>query len=401
MSNLIKYDIPKCSTGESFDLSRSAFSDSTGNYRSFSIPQCARLPDTIYYSAPYTASCDVGYSGSDVVVPGGQFTSTISQEEADNAAILYGDSQLSCTLIPQDPIMRPFLPLFTSTGRMFVHGYYNSSGTLYEIGEDGLHEVVATGLPYWDSIIEASDGNYYATSKSNGTITKITPSIQITTLATGLGKPYGICQGQDGALYTGPASDGGGYIWRVALSGAKSSYYAVHELYSDYRSLVPASDGYIYACEYAFAHTGFEKIQSAGLGSYYYSSDVGNTDSFLQGDDGYFYTVSYTSGKVCRVTDNGVYSVIATIPINTPYATLYLIEHSSGDLYVLTAGNPTSRIFKVTKAGVVTLLHTFAGTGFSHYGIYEGFNNDVFVCGYLDNKVYRYSISTGLTTAFS
>lgn len=401
MSNLIKYDIPKCSPGESFDLSRSAFSDSTGNYRSFSIPQCARLPDTIYYSAPYTASCDVGYSGSDVVVPGGQFTSTISQEEADNAAILYGDSQLSCTLIPQDQIRGPYLPLFTSTGRMFVFGLYQSSGTLYEIGGNGLHEVVLSSLPPFDAIIEASDGNYYATSKSSGTITKITPSMQVSTLASGLGKPYGICQGQDGALYTGPAANGGGYVWRVTLSGSKSAYYSVHEQSSDYRSLVPASDGYIYACEYAFAHTGFEKIQSAGLGSYYYSSDVGNTDSFLQGDDGYFYTVSYTSGKVCRVTDNGVYSVIATIPINTPYGTLYLIEHSSGDLYVLTAGNPTPRIFKVTKAGVVTLLHTFAGTEFSHYGIYEGFNNDVFVCGYLDNKVYRYSISTGLTTAFS
>ena len=401
MSNIIKYSIAKCSTGESFDFSQSAYNDIVGNTRSFSITQCARLPDTIYYSAPYTATCDVGYSGADVVVTRGQFTSTVSQEEADAAAIAYGDSQLSCTIIPQDPIMRPFLPLFTSTSRMFVYGYYNSSGTLYEIGEDGLHEVLLASLPPFEAIIEASDGNYYATCRSLGTITKITPSMQVSTLASGLGNPYSICQGQDGALYTGPAANGGGYVWRVTLSGSKSAYYSVHEQSSDYRSIVPASDGYIYACEYAFAHAGFYKIQSSGLGSYYYTATVGNTESFVQGDDGDFYTVSFTSGNVCMVTDNGVYAVIATIPINTPYGSLYLIEHSSGDLYVLTAANPTSRIFKVTKAGVVTLLHTFAGTGFSHYGIYEGFNNDVFVCGHADNKVYRYSISTGLTTAFS
>ena len=50
----------------------------------------------LFYSIEYTASCEEGSYGEDVVIPEGAFISEVSQEAADNQAIAAANSQLIC-----------------------------------------------------------------------------------------------------------------------------------------------------------------------------------------------------------------------------------------------------------------------------------------------------------------
>ena len=412
MSNIVGYSLGGCVTGVKYNLTQGE--DATGNAVAFSITQCARLPDTIYYSAPYTARCEVGYDGSEVTVPAGSFSSTISQSDADQQALAYAESQLVCELIPQTPIRQPTNFLYTSDGRMFVVGSELiatvETPTLHEVGSTGLHEIVLQGYQI-DTIIEATDGNYYFTTRS-GTIEKLTPTLVHTTLATGLVTSFGLCQGFDGALYTSPQSGGGTSdqnIWRVTLAGEKSVYLnnpgpSNEFLYQDHPVILSASDSKLYFTNYQYADSSIYRINGPGSAteSTPQGAARGNAVSFFESSDGLFYSASFMSGQVFSISKALTYSEIATIPVNTPYGTVYLYEGKNGVLYVTTNNNPTARLFSVTKAGVVTLLHTWTNEGaYDIFGCVVGFDDDLFFGGWSANKVWRYSLSTGLVTAFA
>jgi hypothetical protein len=51
----------------------------------------------IWYSEEQTAYCPEGFSGDPVIVPAGQFSSLVSQEDANLQAYNFGVSQLTCT----------------------------------------------------------------------------------------------------------------------------------------------------------------------------------------------------------------------------------------------------------------------------------------------------------------
>lgn len=361
-----------------------------------------------------SAQCDVGYSGSAVTVPAGSFSSTISQSDADQQALAYAESQLVCELIPQTPIRWPSLFLYTSDGRMFVFGYglveSVEVGQLHEVGETGLHKIVLSGYEV-ATIIEATDGNYYFTTRS-GTIEKLTPTLVHTTLATGLVTSFGLCQGPDGALYTSPQSGGGTSdqnIWRVTLAGEKSVYLnnpgpSNEFRYQDHPVILSASDSKLYFTNYQYANSSIYSINGPGSAtkSTPQGAARGNAMSFFESSDGLFYSASFMSGQVFSISKALTYSEIATIPVNTPYGTVYLYEGKNGILYVTTNNNPTARLFSVTKAGVVTLLHTWTNEGaYDIFGGVVGFDDDLFFGGCSANKVWRYNTATGVMTAFA
>ena len=403
MSNIIKYSIAKCSTGESFDFSQSAYNDIVGNTRSFSITQCARLPDTIYYSAPYTARCEVGYDGSEVTVAAGAFTSYVSQEAADTLAQASAESLLVCTLIPQTPIPKPAGFLYTSDDRFFV--FATGNNTIYEVGRNGNHEVFASGYEV-GTMIEGSDGNYYFTAytpePNTGCVYKSTPEGVVTLLASGLGHCMGICEGPDGALYTSPTSydTSDEKAWRITKAGTASVYATPLTGRCEYIGL---SEGRFYVSSQYYA--GGSIFVLSGPGSFVewpLGGDAAGLRNLAISNDGYIYVVAEQTGKVSRVSRaTGVLEVLATVPITHPYGIAFIIEDSNGVLYVVTTlGNPSSRVFKVTKTGVVTLLGTISTE--SVYGVALGFDGDIFIGGYnAANVVYRVNHTTGAITAFA
>ena len=406
---------PENETGEPVIVPAHSFSSTVSqedaNQQAAELAQSQLQCQPEWKNVEQSAQCDVGYSGSAVTVPAGSFSSTISQSDADQQALAYAESQLVCELIPQTPIRQPAGFLYTSDERMFVVGGTPTGCAIYEVDRSGKH-ITVLSLDYdIYSLIEASDGNYYFTSR-HGTIEKLTPSFVLTTLATGLSTCCGLCQGADGALYTSPQSAGGTSdqnIWRVTLAGEKSVYLnnpgpSNEFLYQDHPVILSASDSKLYFTNYEYANSSIYRINGPGAAteSTPQGAARGNAMSFFESSDGLFYSASFMSGQVFSISKALTYSEIATIPVNTPYGTVYLYEGKNGILYVTTNNNPTARLFSVTKAGVVTLLHTWTNEGiYDIFGGVVGFGDDLFFGGWSANKVWRYSLSTGLVTAFA
>ena len=350
-----------------------------------------------------SAQCDVGYSGSAVTVPAGSFSSTISQSDADQQALAYAESQLVCELIPQTPMPRPCAFLYTSTDHFFV--FAAGDRTIYEVGRSGYHVVFASGYDVID-MMEGSDGNYYFTSYTTapdtGCVYKLTPDGVVTLLASGLGHCKGICEGPDGALYTSPTSynTSDEKAWRITKSGATSVYATPLTGRCEYIGL---SEGKFYVSSQYYA--GGSIFVLSGPGSFVewpLGGDAAGLRNLAISNDGYIYVVAEQNGKVSRVSRaTGVLEVIATVPLNHPYGIAFIIEDSNGVLYVVTTlNNPSSRVFKVTKTGVVTLLGTISTE--SVYGVALGFDGDIFIGGYVAaDAVYRVNHITGEITAFA
>jgi hypothetical protein len=86
-----------------------------------------------YQNTEQTVNCPTGYTGTPVVVPAGTFFSNVSQAAANNLAIAYGESQISCTPTCPQTIIEAltWTPTFGAGG--------SASAT------DGLGSLVAPG----------------------------------------------------------------------------------------------------------------------------------------------------------------------------------------------------------------------------------------------------------------
>jgi uncharacterized repeat protein (TIGR03803 family) len=237
-------------------------------------------------------------------------------------------------------------------------------GTVFELTPAGVETVLYSftgvggdgGNP--SGVIQGSDGNFYGTT--SGTVFKLTQAGVETVLHsfTGTGGdgfgPYGgVIQGSDGNLY-GTTSLGGantapnftsgcGTIFKLTPSGIETVLYSFNCAAGDgaepAAGLIQGSDGNFYGTTLLGGANGAGtvfKITPAGVETVLYSFE----------------------GDACGASNNEVPSLIVA---SNPAVSL--IEGSDGNFYGTTSGSETScgngTVFKVTPAGVETLLYAF------------------------------------------
>jgi uncharacterized repeat protein (TIGR03803 family) len=212
-------------------------------------------------------------------------------------------------------------------------------------------------------LIQGSDGNFYGIVSS--TVFKLTPAGVETVLHsfTGTGGdgagPSGVIQGSDGNFYgttssggadTGPSAPSGcGTVFKITPTGVETVLYsfncAAGDGYFPAAPLIQGSDGNFYGTTVFGGARGqgtVFKITPAGVETVLYS---------FESDDG------------CGPENNEVASLIVA---SNPGVSL--IEGSDGNFYGTTSGSSIScgngTVFKVTPAGVETVLYAFDNSSF-------------------------------------
>jgi len=303
-------------------------------------------------------------------------------------------------------------------------GGEGGEGAVFKITPAGVESVLysfASGTNYatdgfypWAPLIQASDGNFYGTTvyggvHNQGTVFKITPLGVETALYSFSGgtdgsAPYaGVIQGGDGNFY-GTTEAGGvnnaGTVFKVTPAGVETPLYSFGTNGSmdgaqPYARLIEGRDGNFYGTTVAGGTTGSGtvfKITSAGVETVLHSFTwpaSGSTDGafpyagLVEGSDGNFYGTTVFGGSdtacfvglngcgvVFKIMSSGVETVLYIFSGSLdggpdgagPYAPL--IQGSDGYFYGTTQSGGTTgsgTVFKVTRAGVETVLHSFSG----------------------------------------
>jgi uncharacterized repeat protein (TIGR03803 family) len=168
-----------------------------------------------------------------------------------------------------------------------------------------------------------------------------------------------LVQGFDGQLY-GATAEGGysdeGTVFKITTGGVLTP---LNGAFSP-SILVPASNGDIYGASASFQSYGviFKLKPSGALTTFYtFGHDIG-VSSLLQGTDGNLYGTA--GNEIFKLTLAGVVT-----PVYTFGPTVYpggLVEGMDGDFYGVKGGDGAAdygSVFKITRAGVLTTLHSF------------------------------------------
>jgi uncharacterized repeat protein (TIGR03803 family) len=288
-----------------------------------------------------------------------------------------------------------------ATGTVFK---MDSSGTLTTLhsftGSDGVY-------PNYCKLVEGSDGNFYGTTQGGGTggtgfgtVFKITPSGVLTTLYSfarvdGSSPSAGLTKGSDGNFY-GLTTFGGamddGTVFKITHSGTLTSLhsFAGSDGQFPFGTVIQGSDGNFYGTTIQGGASGAGtvfKMDTSGvvatvttLHSFAGSDGAQPYGGLIQGSDGNFYgmtttggTASGGSGTVFMITPSGALTTLHTFAGSDGAVPQGELTHGSdGNFYgttsqggasfnaaTFTAGYGT--IFKITSAGDLTMLHSFAG----------------------------------------
>jgi uncharacterized repeat protein (TIGR03803 family) len=260
-------------------------------------------------------------------------------------------------------------------------------------------------------LVLGNDGNFYGTTSGGGeflyygTVFKITPAGALTTLHSFQAYPTDgdapvapLVQDSDGNFY-GTTELGGsgtfGTVFKITPAGVLTTLYNFDDNahgWSPYAGLVQGSDGNFYgttssggsspACQYPGCGTAF-KITPAGELTTIFSfcAQRGCVDGWLpwagltQGSDGNFYGTTYrggnSNGTAFKLTPAGVLTVLHSFCAQggcsdggNPYAGL--TQGADGNFYGTTTIGGTlgsyGTVYKVTPQGSFTTLHSFDGT---------------------------------------
>lgn len=275
------------------------------------------------------------------------------------------------------------------------------------------------GLWPMTGLVQGSDGNFYGTTQYGGanyygTVYQITPTGAFTVLhhftpltwngavwanPDGAAPEAGLVQGSDGNLY-GTATAGGSYghgtVFQITPGGAWTTLYnftapawngtanANADGAYPLAALVLAGDSNFYGATYAGGANGLGtlfRITPGGalttLHSLAYSEGYMPFQPLLQAGDGNFYGTlnrggANDDGSVFRMTPAGAFTVLYNFTVLDP--TYYtnadganpdapLLQGRDGNLYGTASvggAGATGAVFKITLAGVFTVLHAFA-----------------------------------------
>jgi uncharacterized repeat protein (TIGR03803 family) len=297
-----------------------------------------------------------------------------------------------------------------------ANGGPNGNGTLYKITPAGVETVLYAftggdgGGPF-GALVEGSDGNFYGTTSGggpnfNGTVFKITPAGVMTMLhsftggtSDGSSSNASLIQGLDGNFY-GTTSGGGasanGTVFNITPAGVETVLYSFtggSDGSEPQAALIQATDGNFYGTTSgggASGHGTVFKITSAGVETVLHSF-AGGTDgsnpaaALTQGSDGNFYGTTYSGGSsnlgtVFKITPAGVETILHTFTSGTTdgnYPAASLIQGSDGNLYGTNGSGGASNsgnLVKFTPAGTETVIYSFNSgpEGQSPVGLIEG-----------------------------
>ena len=265
--------------------------------------------------------------------------------------------------------------------------------------------------PQYEALIEGTDGNFYGVTYQGGanglgTVFKMTPAGVATVLYNMAdtddlyhdARPTSsLLQASDGNLY-GTTSKGGGtdcgFIYKVTPTGTESKFHDFCYTAGVFDSTAPSvpdsgliqgTDGYLYGTSTAggdhFQGTVY-RISLSGVLSVvhsFYSYDGGSTSGItpvgklLQGADGNLYGTTGAGGI------NFAGTIFRVSPDGSGYTTLHAFDRYSegnfvdsgltlgkdGNFYGTASGgssNFNGSVYKMTPAGVLTILYSFSGT---------------------------------------
>jgi uncharacterized repeat protein (TIGR03803 family) len=280
-------------------------------------------------------------------------------------------------------------------------GGANNEGTVIKVTLAGTESVLysfvgsaADGSSPKGSLIQASDGNFYGMTlmggaNGNGTMIVVMPTGTESVLHSfgfpgdGSSPQDSLIQASDGNFYgmtQNGGANGGGAVIKVTSAGTESVLYSfVYGL--PYGSLIQASDGNFYGMTYEGGSNGAGaviKVTPSGAESVLHSfGSAGDGQSpmgsLIQASDGNFYGVTYegganSNGAVIKVTPAGTESVLCSLGSagNGTYPNGNLIQASDGNFYGMTPSGGAKNVgtvFRVTPAGTESVLHSFGSTG--------------------------------------
>ncbi|QNF31329.1 DNRLRE domain-containing protein (plasmid) [Adhaeribacter swui] len=272
---------------------------------------------------------------------------------------------------------------------MTTAGGKYKSGTVFSISPEGTFSVLRHFDPTSDggkpcgSLIFGQDGYLFGlTSKGGqnkyGTAFKIALNgtfsiLRHLSLSDGINPQGSLVLGRDGSAY-GITANGGtknlGTYFKITAAGVFSVISPLRQSlpFRHNSSLVPDEDGNFYGMAHKDGARGggsIFKITVSGIVSVLaefpdISNPLSPSGSLVQAQDGSYYGMAGTIFKTC----NGNFSAVALFD---PYTTGNspagdLIQGKDGNFYGMTSYGGTyygGTIFKVTPAGILTVLHPF------------------------------------------
>ena len=314
-------------------------------------------------------------------------------------------------------------------------------GTIFRINAGGtlttLHSFNSTDGALPVGLVQATNGDFYGTTayggnNSNlGTVFKLSPAGALTTLHNfdandGSYPTGGLVQATDRNLY-GTAQQGGssnlGTVFRITPQGELTTLYSFDQANggNPLAGLVQATNDNFYGTALrggAFNGGTIFKIASGGAVTTLHSFDSTDGETpygwLVQATGGNFYGTTleggaYGYGTVFKITPQGKLTTLYSFnQTDGALPQVGLVQATDGSFYGTTsAGGGSSgcyagcgTIFRITRAGTLTTLHSFNSTdGVNPGGLVQGTTGDLFgtaadgANGY--GTIFRLSVGLG------
>jgi uncharacterized repeat protein (TIGR03803 family) len=281
-------------------------------------------------------------------------------------------------------------------------GGTNNSGAVFRITPAGVETILHSfgggtdGQQPTAGLILANDGNFYGTTRLGGayqagTVFRITPAGVETVLYSfgstttdGQNPAAGLLQASDGNFYgttqRGGASSYYGTVFRLTAAGVETTLYSFPPNntteFTDSSSLIQGSDGNFYGTTMTGSNGVVFKVTPSGVGSTLYAFAGGTDGSFSanssptalsEGQDGNFYGTTPLGGAkgdgtVFKVSPAGVETVLYSFAATADgYSPSTLMQGRDGNFYGTSAGGAgdSGTFFKATPAGALATVYSF------------------------------------------